>query len=173
MATEHDGSLALLDCWEARVNSAGCLEIKGAPLAQEIWEQDRWQRITQNGWFTTTDLVELDGRNLRWLGRADSVVKILGELVNLDTVQQTLTKLAGGEIVVLAMSDARQGHRLYANVTESVRATYDETCPPFARLSGTFPSELIVRSALGKPQRQATQQAVNAWLSRNTDAPPM
>jgi O-succinylbenzoic acid--CoA ligase len=163
VATELEGKLTLLDCWEARVNQDGCLEIKGPALAQERWQDNQWQPLTHDDWFTTNDHVEIEGRNLHWLGRADAVVKILGELVNLDHVQQALSALTQQKVVVVAMADERNAHRLYASVPSSIVGTYNQCCPPFARLSGIFPSALIVRSALQKPLREPTKQAVIAW----------
>ncbi len=165
VATELQGKLTLLDCWQARVNAVSCLEINGPALALERWQDQRWQPLTDDGWFTTTDIVRLDGRNIQWLGRADSVVKVLGELVNLDQVEQTLSTMTQQEVVVIALPDARNAHRLYASVSPPILEAYHQTCPPFARLSGIFPPAIIVRSALNKPQREPTQHAVGAWLT--------
>ncbi len=166
VATERDGALVLLESWAARCNAQGCLELKGPALASDFWQGTSWQPLTTDGWFTTADLVHLEGRNLTWLGRADATVKILGELVNLDLVQQTLSQLAGHPVCVVAVPAERSGHRLFASPLEAnVLASYHATCPPFARVEAAFPAELIASSPLGKPQRPATTAAVSAWLA--------
>lgn len=154
VATEDaTGALRLLPRWEARINLQRCLELKGPALAQVP--------TTPDGWFVTQDLVSLDHGYLHWLGRADRVVKILGELVNLDSVEQQLSFLAGEAVVVMALPDSRRQHILMASESAGpALSDYNASCPPFATISGTYADSLIVRSPLGKVMRQATMQHI-------------
>lgn len=146
------GALELLDIWEARVNASGLLELRGPVLAEP-------------GWFTTNDRVELAGRTLRWLGRADLLVKIRGELVDLEQVERRLTTLEGAPVIVLALPDSRIGHRLVAGgIAQEGLELYQSTCPALERLSGVFPARIVVRSSLGKVQRAATLAALTPDL---------
>lgn len=158
VATEDaTGALRLLPGWEARINLQGCLELKGPALAQVP--------TTLDGWFVTNDLARLGHGYLHWLGRVDRVVKILGELVNLDSVEQRLSSLAGEPVVVMALPDARRQHILMASESAaSALADYHNSCPAFAKISGTFADRLIVRSPLGKVMRQATMRQVRQSL---------
>ena len=47
----------------------------------------------QQEWWGTRDLVRLEGRLLTFLRRADRLVKVLGELVDPDAVQDVLLSL--------------------------------------------------------------------------------
>lgn len=154
VATENDGGeLELLDIWDAQ--DAGCLEVKGAALAKGkiVKTTEGWQFESIGEWLRTNDRVEVRGRILRWLGRADRVVKVLGELVDLDSVELECSHLAGHEVVVIGLPDERFGTRLVA--TELV-ASYQERCPPFARIQEVFDASLIKRSPLGKIMREET-----------------
>lgn len=47
----------------------------------------------QNGWYCTGDLVEVDGEWLRFLGRADDVIKVGGEKVSPSEVERVIREL--------------------------------------------------------------------------------
>ena len=75
----------------------------------------------RDGWIRTEDLGEVKGRGLRVLGRADDVVKILGELVSVNQVEHEARAhlgILGGDLTVMAVPGGREGHRL-ALLTDS------------------------------------------------------
>lgn len=57
------------------------------------------EHVPSRDWWTTCDLVRLEGRFLTFLRRADRLVKILGELVDPDAVQEALQRRAPGAVV--------------------------------------------------------------------------
>jgi O-succinylbenzoate synthase len=136
--TEETGGrgLEVLPHWEVRVRQdpgarpagagEGVLEVRGPALAcgRFVWCHDRWDWHTladRDGWWRTSDRVILSGRRLRFAGRVDRVVKILGELVSLESVEQGLAEagLAPGRFAVVAVPELRQGMRLVLVVEES------------------------------------------------------
>ncbi|PAW74630.1 MAG: hypothetical protein B9S38_03030 [Verrucomicrobiia bacterium Tous-C4TDCM] len=159
--------LGLLPCWEARSGSAGRIEIRGEALFRGWLKQDKsgWRFEERQGdWFVTSDSGILDGRELRISGRADALVKILGELVDPAEVQAEIVAASAGgirerELVVVAVDDARAGKRLVLIHEQSVPVamielallSYHAKCPGFRRISAAVSVDEIPRSALGKP----------------------
>ena len=141
---DGSGRLQLLDVWEARINVDGLLELRSSILPSADW-------------LETSDRAEVSGREMRWLGRADLLVKICGELVDIGKVEASLSKLAGRQIKVLALPDTRTENRLVASqVRLEILEQHHACCPPLERISGLFPEKYLQRSALGKIQRAAT-----------------
>jgi O-succinylbenzoic acid--CoA ligase len=154
-------SLELLPCWEARVDETGRLQLRGAPLLSgRLVRQDGgdWKfqpALDEDGWFTTSDRVRLEGRFLIPLGRSDRVVKILGELVDLDALEAALLHagLPPDRGSVVALPDERAGVRpwLITDFADAgpLVAAANAALPPFARIAGCRHGELP-RSPLGK-----------------------
>jgi o-succinylbenzoate---CoA ligase len=99
---------AALCKWVARGNTGGGFSLED-PLRE--------------GWLPTEDLAELHGGTLRFLGRRDEIVKILGELVALPPLEARAREVLSarglkGDLVVLALGGSRAGHRLVL-VTET------------------------------------------------------
>ncbi len=161
------GPLGLLPCWEARSGSSGRIEVRGAALFSGWLKQEKsgWRFEERIGdWFVTSDSGTVDGRELRIAGRADALVKILGELVDPAAVQaEIIVASAGGigerELAVVAVDDARAGKRLVlvhercvaAAMIRSALLSYHARCPGFRRITATVAVDEIPRSALGKP----------------------
>lgn len=157
----------LLPCWDARIVGEGRIELRGGalfsgtlvPVAEEWKYEER-----RSDWHVTSDLGRLEGRNLFLAGRADAVVKILGELVDPAAVETELLALhpAGG-FAVVAVPDERAENRLVLVHEMAVDPTlalvaYHATCPGFRRISGCLSVERIPRSPLGKPLRAELSQ---------------
>lgn len=155
--------LPVLPHWRVEVSDAGLLRICGPALFDGWLEPDgggwRWrQRVGE--WHETSDRVALGDRGLTPLGRADGVVKILGELVDPEAVERELAgdRLLRGEFCVVAVADARAGHRLVA-VAESADGVeilrkrldaYNHDAPGFRRVDGPMLVDPFPRSSLGK-----------------------
>jgi O-succinylbenzoic acid--CoA ligase len=166
--------LELLPCWEARVTDESRLQLRGAPLLSgrlvrtaQGWE---WQRaVDDDGWFTTADRARLDRRLLTPLGRCDRVVKVLGELVDLDALETALHRagLPPDCGVVQAAVDERAGVRPWLvtdfPTAEDIVSAANQTLPPFARIAGVWMQELP-RSALGKVRRALVEELLHAKL---------
>ncbi len=157
--------LQLLPCWDARTDEDGRILIHGAALFNGILraEATGWKyEEHRSEWFASSDLGRVEGRMLSIAGRADMLVKILGELVDPVAVEAELLALAGampGTAVVVAVPDERMGHKLvlvHETVTspwEEVLRCYHEACAGFRRVAAVIEIKTIPKSALGKPRR--------------------
>ncbi len=144
--------------WTVRVEPPDDrLLIHGPGLLDAYWEwsDGAWSARdpkSPDGFFPTQDLARVHGKSFSWLGRADRVVKILGELVNLDTVEADLFARTDHAVCLLAVPDERRGIRLIAvseqPISEALQA-YNAQCPPFARIIDARVTHLP-RSPLGK-----------------------
>jgi O-succinylbenzoic acid--CoA ligase len=162
--------ISLLPCWDARKGDGGRIEIRGDALFSGILkcEDDGWKYEERSGeWFTTSDTGSVEDREIRISGRADALVKILGELVDPIAVEAEILALAGGAIapgqaVVVAVEEARAGNKLVlvrersADESSLDRAveSYHALCPGFRRISSVVVIDEIPRSPLGKPLRR-------------------
>ncbi|HWB02629.1 MAG TPA: AMP-binding protein [Verrucomicrobiales bacterium] len=162
--------LELLPCWEARTDADGRLQLRGAPLCQGklLRDPDGWTfhpALDAGGWFTTNDRAQVSGRVLTILGRCDRVIKVLGELVDLDAVESTLAAagLPPGRGIVIALPDPRAGLRpwLVTDLSETEAAPIltaaSAALPPFAAPAGTRHLPSLPRSSLGKILRAETE----------------
>jgi o-succinylbenzoate---CoA ligase len=158
--TFASNDLQILDCWQVRTNDDGLLEIAGEPLFSGILIQEsgKWNFQAREGkWWTTQDRVVIEGNKLRWQGRADDVVKILGELVSVSGVEANLAQagMRVGSYAVVACTDERKGNALHLfceTACERELALYHESCPGYARISAIHVMSLP-RTELGKIRR--------------------
>lgn len=184
---DHAGEppdLHLLPCWEARLapgtegpDGSGILEIRGPALCRGRYARKdgvwRWEAAPEDGWWRTADRARLEGRRLVFRGRADRTVKVLGELVNLDAVENDLLAagLPPGRFAVAALPDERAGNRLVlASETDATEAfaLYQKRAVPFARLAEWRRVEELPRTALGKIRRGALAERLAAEPARFT-----
>lgn len=118
-----DQRLFLLSHIQASVGPDNALKISSPALlegyAQVKNNQGQWIQSVVDGWLQTQDLVELRGTELVPLGRATNYVKVLGEGVNLDLVQQRFDDLLGtdidklrGDFYITAQADDRSGNKI-------------------------------------------------------------
>jgi len=168
--------LSCLAGWELKTDSGnGVLELKGAALASGYFVMNKeprsgaeaWQRVPlpgEDGWFRSSDVVALgaEGTRLRWTGRIDSAVKILGELVSLDALQRELDEamLEGshaGSVVVVDVAGSRERELVFvAEEGQETRGLEDLTAqwntgrPGFMRVAGILRVKTLPRSPVGK-----------------------
>ena len=146
-------TLPILPHWSARIGESGCLEIRGESLfrASLLWK-DRWCfEARSQPWFETEDRVTLESNRLTVLGRADRCVKILGELVDLSEIEQDL---ALEEASVVAVPDARSGHRLVLahtrdDVVPTLERYHSNHTGPW-RITSSVRFDRLPRTPLGK-----------------------
>lgn len=173
------GPLELLPCWEARTDDAGRILIHGAALFSGTLKEEAgaWKyEERRSEWFASSDLGHVAGRSLSIAGRADTLVKILGELVDPLAVEQELLALAGaapGTAAVVAVPDPRAGQVLVlvheivtpAPSWPAVLERYHAACPGFRRITGVIGIESLPKSPLGKVRRGALSQwAANKFI---------
>ncbi len=161
--------LPVLNIWQVSNDEEGRLLVAGPALfsgtVTEGAEGRSW-RPRAGDWHATGDQVLVDGRLLTPLGRMDSVIKVLGELVDPEAIERELIglsrdELKAGSFVVVALTDERAGHRLIpvfervvtAELIERTLASYARMAPGFRRLAEPVILDRIPRSELGKIKR--------------------
>ena len=175
--------LPLLPIWEARISADGVLAISGSALFSGYLSAGKFSP-RESTWHTTSDRVTLENRWLTPLGRADALVKILGELVDPAAIERELLAISGGELIagtvaVIAIPDERAGHRLIPvfessvspALIASVLAVYQAQAPGFRRLGTAAVLGKFPRSGLGKLRRSELAAIYQQSLTAHR-APP-
>lgn len=154
--------LPLLPHIEARLGEGGILELRGPSLLSgwllfDPGGSTRWQDPKVDGWFRTGDCCELQDGSLRFVARADDLVKIRGELVDRAALERDLQScVASGFVRLDVEPDARNGARLIV-VAEHAQAEREareaeNVFPPYARPE-VFRIGRIETGPLGKKMR--------------------
>lgn len=175
--------LPLLPIWEAEISAAGVLAISGPALFAGYLSGGKFTR-RESTWHTTSDRVTLEDRWLTPLGRADALVKILGELVDPTAIERELLAISGGALIagtfaVIAILDERAGHRLIPvfessvspALIASVLSVYQAQAPGFRRLGTAAVLGKFPRSGLGKLRRSELAALYQQSLTAH-HAPP-
>ncbi|MEP4076659.1 AMP-binding protein [Haloferula sp.] len=168
----ESGRISVLPHWKVRIEDDGRIALQGETLfaGELIQSGDKWRFSARKGdWFVTKDLGQLDDGGLLVTGRADALVKILGELVNPLAVER---ELAVPEASVVALPDSRKGHRLIvvyertaiSKRVESRVASYNQGVEGFRRIDGVAKIDAIPRSDLGKVRRLELAGLVEEWI---------
>jgi len=156
--------LVVLPHWEVELAADGTLQLRGPSLPKRIgvWDGDARRYVWSDFEppLATRDRVHLAGRSLVFAGRADRVVKRLGELVDLAEAERILADAAlaagvFGRVFLRAESDLRDGHRLVLECLDSnegaaAAARFDAVQPAFARISEIRTVDSLRLSPLGK-----------------------
>jgi len=163
----REAPLRVLPIWELRAGEGGRLSLRGEALFIGRLVGEEGSFVPREGdWFETDDFAEItaDGAVIP-LGRADSQVKVLGELVDPLAIERVLERADpeggwGETAVVVAVPDARTGHRLVAVVEgempeglDGVVEDYNARAPGYARVSGVEMVAEFRRSGIGKVRR--------------------
>lgn len=169
--------LPLLPIWQAAITAEQVLRISGPALFSGMLTRDHdhpWLfRPRAEPWHQTADRVLLANRDLTPIGRADTLVKVLGELVDPARIECELAALAAGRLApgsfaVVAVADARAEHVLVpvfaaavaADLIAAVLAAYAAQAPGFRRLQPAVILTPFPRSPLGKPRRPEIVAAI-------------
>jgi O-succinylbenzoic acid--CoA ligase len=163
--------IPLLQICRVQTTPEGLLQIRGATLFSGYVSDGKFTPRGSTDWFTTQDRVIVENDALTPLGRADTLVKILGELVDPEAIEHELLALSGGKLrhgsfAVIAIPDERAGHTLVpvfdASVDPAAIATtlerYQQQAPGFRRLLAARIVETMPRSELGKLRRSELRQ---------------
>jgi O-succinylbenzoic acid--CoA ligase len=158
--------IPILPIWQTEILADGLLRISGPALFSGYVMMDAgdWRFSPRiDAWHVTSDRVSFAQNGLTLLGRADLLVKVLGELVDPEVIERELLGLSEGGLLagtfaVLAIPDERAGHVLVPvfessadrSRVDAALATYEAQCPGFRRLRPPAFVEKIPRSALGK-----------------------
>jgi O-succinylbenzoic acid--CoA ligase len=167
--------LPVLPIWQTELLPSGQLRIFGPALfsGHMVLEGGIWRYLPrQEMGYDTSDRVALIGNQLTLLGRADSLVKVLGELVDPEAIERELVvfskgSLVAGSFAVMPVPDERCGH-LLVPVFESAAdrcqvaaalAEYGARSLGFRRLRPPVFVARMPRSALGKLLRGELSKA--------------
>jgi len=166
IATSTGGrSLKLLNHVEVSTKE-GLIQVKGPSLltAYGIIEGEtvEFHDPKVNGVFTTSDRGEVVGNELIIHGRADDVVKILGENVDLGKLQKLMDSLKTelqlqGDFYLKAVPDLRTGNALCLVHTASIDKLvehFNARVFPFERIMRFEMRDVISKTPLGKPERR-------------------
>lgn len=174
-----DDSLAVLPHWQVRSDADGCLEIRGDALFSGTVVDGRYQ-VRRGDWHATRDRVNWLAGGLVPLGRADSLVKVAGELLNPLDVEACLSAELGAHgmrIAVVPCEDGRLGHRLNWIVEQGVPAElivramerYNQRVPRSQRLDPPRVVPALPRGALGKIRRAELVRIMNGAPPAGSD----
>ncbi|MCU0797667.1 MAG: AMP-binding protein [Akkermansiaceae bacterium] len=158
-----DAPLPVLPHWQVGVDAQGRIELSGPALFSGVLTggPEGWRVKERVGdTFLTSDRGIMEPGGLRVLGRVDRVVKILGELVDLDALETAL----GTENVVLDLPELRRGRELVVVGTDEslgdlVMAYNQGVAGPW-RVARCVRVEALPRTPLGKPDRRALRAMV-------------
>jgi len=169
--------LPILPHWQCRIELNGRLALRGPALFSGYAERvdGRWIYRTSNeaeGWFVTGDRCAIQNGFLKFLGRADDLVKISGELVSLgdlDHLASGMAQALGSDAAVVAVPDARREHALIVVVEgseidrSSFLKTLNHALSGIEQIREIHPVEALPRTALGKVDRAVLVE----WIRRD------
>lgn len=157
--------IPLLPIWEATVGSDQILSISGQALFSGFVIEGVFHPLTTTE-YLTSDRVALHNRMLTPLGRVDTQVKILGELVDPEAIERELVAISKGALelgsfAVIAVPDERAGCLLVPcfessapqTIIDSTLMAYQSNAPGFKRLQAPTLLEAMPRTDLGKLQK--------------------
>ena len=150
--------LPLLPGWEARVEE-GRLALKGGGLLSAVIRRQgtSFESVDPkvDGWFLTNDRAEVTSTGLRILGRSDRLVKVLGELIDLDELERFWSDVLGEEVAIIAKADERRGVNLilYFEGEGEKLEELNASLPGPERVRSWRRVSSLPRSALGKIDR--------------------
>lgn len=169
IATAEPGSmvLQLLEHVEARREADGRLSFRSEALltgyASQIDGRARFVDPKIEGWFTTEDRGDVEGRDIVVRGRGGDFVKIGGESVDLARLGAVLDAIAGGAAALVAVPDERLGQVLHLAAerdVEEIAAAFNGRVLPFERIRAVHHVPVLPRTELGKLRRSALQEIV-------------
>ena len=173
--------LPILPIWACRTSADGRLEFKGTALCEcyieiHCGEISLQKTRGEEGWFKSSDLVEIRGRHLTMIGRADRAVKILGELVDVEAREREIREFPGCEnVCLLAVPDRRRGARLMLFVEEDLAGHPDlltrvnDGKAGILRIDEIFAVRRLPRTAMGKVDAGALRKQFEGNTSMRSD----
>ena len=177
-APYQSAPIPILPIWQTKPGNDDQLLIAGPALFSGtlIQHENAWTYHARNfTWHETRDRVKLDAQGITPLGRIDTMVKVLGELIDLQSIEHELIALSEGnlapqKVAVVAIADPRSEHALVPVFDASVnRALIDQILEIYAkkapgphRLHEAVILEPLPLSPLGKPLRAEILQMVSS-----------
>jgi O-succinylbenzoic acid--CoA ligase len=169
---KDSGYLNVIDGWQVRLSKKGVLEVKGDCLFKGylMGSAEEFEFIDPkiDGWFTTSDsadLLEIGGKvGIKFLGRSDQQVKVMGELVDLSSLENNLAEMIHQEVYLIPLSDGRRGVRLYPVVDQisTIDLIRNLRWSGLHRLEEPVVVSNFPRTSMGKLQRVKLAEAVES-----------
>ncbi|MBY0554621.1 AMP-binding protein [bacterium] len=187
IAVNESERLQVMPGVEVKSND-GLLSIKcNSLLTASIQKQGNQTVITalSSDWYDTEDNVDISGdaKIIKFLGRADDYIKILGEGVSLKLLRDQLAQIAltqnihSDKIALLSVVDARKENELVLAVENSVAIEkidtilnlFNQQCRPFEKISLRVFLKQIPRTELGKLKTEELKRIVTTELNRGAN----
>lgn len=169
--------LLLLNHVEAKINHLGFLQIKSPALlsAKILISENSCEVIDPKveGWYTTEDLAEFQGKELRVLGRSGDFIKIAGESVLFSLLEKKLEEIKfqlgiKEDAALIAVPDERLGTSIHlatvSSDSEPLTRRFNAAVMPYERIRKTQLIDQIPRTALGKLDKN---KLLNLLLDKN------
>lgn len=160
-----ESPLEILPIWRVESDADHRLKISGEALFRGYLRQMKcgvgFEPVAPDG-FLTNDRGVVSGNRLKPAGRMDTLVKVLGVLVDIEAVEQRFLEIAAGSVspekfAVIALPDPRKEHVLAAVFEGEIPAEcieiYEKSAPGLERIAHKFQINKFPRSSLGKLRR--------------------
>lgn len=159
--------LPVLPHWELKTDEKGSLSIRGKARFSSWVETDpqghfHIHHIPAQDWWKTQDLVTLDNNTLSPIRRNDRNIKILGELIDLDSIEQAV-QLHAQDICIMSIPHPRRGAELVACGIHPMKETaikqWNKQSSSLCQITQSYPIA-IPRNPMGKILRQELAEAI-------------
>jgi O-succinylbenzoic acid--CoA ligase len=177
--------LEVLPHWDVETSASGTLIIRGPSLAKGyITVTDStplWEPISATAGLATRDVVRLWQHGtrtfLKFLGRSHSFIKVLGELVHLDTLEKYFRNFSGSDFPpfsLVPLPDPRREHRIALAIEslsnppgfQGTLDAFNQSRPGFERIDSWHLIPHFPRTSLGKLATNELQQRVIQLVNR-------
>ena len=141
----------------------GRLKVRGKSILQAYLQKQNNTWILNSakdkeGWFISSDIVEKNENQLRFIRRADNQVKILGVLVDLENLEKEISSFLNISVPLCLISTEhpRKGAEIFLFIEDLSEdflreglGKYHQSCSPLARIKAWHIGKLP-KTALGK-----------------------
>lgn len=164
---------------EAALTEDGCLKIRSPSLLTIYAIVDQKSCFLTDpkieGWLPTEDIATINGRCLTVHGRTTDIVKVGGENVNIEALNQLLSDISAGiqgDQVIVAMPCERKGHEVQMatantpnDAVNRLVCTFNNQVLPFERIRAVHFIEAIPRTPLNKVKKQLLKKMCQSKTS--------
>jgi O-succinylbenzoic acid--CoA ligase len=146
--------------WEIKFNDDDAILVKGDALFDGYLQhkEKNWHFIepfSDDGWFLTGDVGQINDDAIIITGRKDEQIKVLGEKINLKQLRSSISSLYGQSITLLSVPDSRKGNKIVmvaekSSDHENVFNEYNSKATSIERADELLVIDNIPRTPLGK-----------------------